>query len=69
MQTVPSGSVPRGHGALPLVAPTAEAPGATATGPFPRTTTRRSGPTVSAETATSTAAIAPARTTVDTAGA
>jgi len=64
MQTSPSGSVPRGQGALPLA--TADA-AVTAPGcPAPRTTTRRRGPTVNAEMATTIAARTPARTSVDT---
>jgi len=68
MQTSPSGSVPFGQRALcalalaiGVIAVDSEVPA----GPVPRTSTRRSGPTVSAETPTSSAASAPARTSVD----
>jgi hypothetical protein len=65
MQTSPSGRVPRGQSAL-LAAGAPDAAVAAPRDPAPRTTTRRSGPTASAEMATRTAATAPARTSVDT---
>jgi len=62
MHTAPSGNVPRGQGALPL--------GASAGAPLARgragTLTCRGERSVSAETAMSSAAIAPARTSDDT---
>jgi hypothetical protein len=66
MHTSPSGNVPRGHGKLPLAAAVADAAAVDAA---PPTTTRRTGPTASADAAMSTAARAPARTSVLTRGA